>query len=178
MRRSQTLSAAIAAGLLAFCASGAQAQPTRPPPTRGQVAQMAAKRQAFCEGVKQLGALAKTDFRSIKRGLKPGSDLFYSSALTLPDASDCYIVTIKGETNHTCSFPSRPEVMEAQIRGMTNLLARCLGVPPPQVTTDEMGSASAIISDGVRYALQTNDFENEPVDVSLNVEKWNKPPPR
>jgi hypothetical protein len=159
-------------GLMASSAPALRAQPSRPPPSREQVAQMAAKRQAFCDGVQKLGVLTKTDFRSIDKGLRPGSDLFHASALTLPDAKDCYISTINGDTEHTCAFPSKPEVLGAQIRGMNNLLARCLGVPAPKVTTDEMGDGSVIIQGGVRYSLQTNDFgEDEPVDVSLHVEK-------
>lgn len=157
-----------ATGLLS--SSALHAQPTRPPPTREQMAQIQAKRQAFCEGVQKLGVLAKTNFRSIDKGLRPGSDLFHLSALTLPDASDCNIATVQGYTSHTCSFPSKPEILRAQIRGMTSLLARCLGVSTPPVTTDETGDGSEITRDGVRYSLQTNDFgEGEPVDVSLHI---------
>lgn len=172
MRRIQR----IAAGLAIASAAGAatfelRAQPTRPPPSREQVAQMAAKRQAFCDGVLKLGALAKTNFRSIQKGFVAGSDIFHESAMTLPDAKDCTIATVQGTTAHTCSFPATPQSLAAATRGIANLTARCLNVPPPKVESDEMGDPAAIITGGVRYAIQSNDFgENEPVDVSLAIE--------
>jgi hypothetical protein len=167
-----------ATGLLLTSASELQAQPTRPPPTREQVAQMAAKREAFCTGIRQLGVLSKTNFRSIDKGFKPGSDIFHASAITLPDATDCYISTIKGETDHSCSFPARVETLAAQTRGMSNLVARCVGAPSPTVTTDEMGTSSQMLVNGVRYAVQSDDFGDGPVTVTVNVQQWNKPLPR
>jgi len=161
-----------ATGLLLTNAGELKAQPTRPPPTREQMAQMQAKRQAFCEGVQKLGVLAKTDFRSIDKGLKKGSDLFHASAITLPDANDCYIATIKGETNHSCSFPARVETLANQTRAISNLVARCIGSPPPAIENDELGTHAAMTIGGVRYAIQSNDYgEGTPVDVSVSIEK-------
>jgi hypothetical protein len=165
-----------ATGLLS--SSGLHAQPTRPPPSREQMAQMQAKREAFCTGIRQLGALSKTNFRSIDKGFKPGSDVFRASAITLPDATDCYISTIKGETDHSCSFPARVETLAAQTRGMSNLVARCVGAPPPAVMTDEIGTSSQMLVDGVRYAVQSDDFGDGSVSVTVNVQQWNKPLPR
>ena len=66
---------------------------------------MAAKREAFCTGIRQLGVLSKTNYRSIDKGFKPGSDIFHASAITLPDATDCYISTIKGERTIVAHSP-------------------------------------------------------------------------
>lgn len=161
-----------AAGLAGFGAIELMAQPTRPPPTREQVAQMAAKRQAFCDGVLKLGVLAKTDFRAIDKGLNPGSDWIHGAALSLPDATECYISVVKGDHSYTCSFPSKPEVMLANTKAIGGLLGRCLGAPPVEVKVDEMGPGGEIIRDGVRYSVQGNDYgDGEPVDVSLHIGK-------
>ena len=61
---------------------------------------------------------------------------------------------------------------------MSNLVARCVGAPSPTVTTDEMGTSSQMLVNGVRYAVQSDDFGDGPVTVTVNVQQWNQPLPR